>query len=307
MVAIDDLIRKLEQSLSIINELKYEDVLSTWQDQVTKIKRAASERPESGKKWEEYRKQKSIEIKNQGNDALTSSKNEEAALLFSLAILLDDSNFVFYSNRSAAFANLGKYKEAYEDAVKILQLNPSWPKGYSRMGVACFFLKKYDESLDAYKKGIAMEPNNEVMKSGLLQVQAKVSAMDLNEKGENAVAKGKFNEALANFDQAVALDPHECAFVANRSDTFARLGMFEKALQDIDQCITMKQDWAKGYSRRAEILYKLERYDDAAASYAIASQLDPSNPKWKTEMNNAIQEGVRARYRKGMDKSEKKP
>jgi len=167
-------------------------------------------------------------------------------------------------------------------------------------------LKKYDESLDAYKKGLAMEPNNEVMKSGLLQVQAKVSAMDLNEKGENAVAKGKFNEALANFDQAVALDPHECAFIANRSDTFTRLGMFEKALQDIDQCITMKQDWAKGYSRRAEILYKLERYDDAAASYAIVSQFDPSNPKWKTEMNNAIQEGVRARYRKGMDKSEKK-
>jgi hypothetical protein len=42
-------------------------------------------------------------------------------------------------------------------------------------------------------------------------------------------------------------------------------------------------------------------HDEAASMYAAALQQDPSNTKVRTDMNNAVQEGVRFRLRKNME------
>ena len=40
-----------------------------------------------------------------------------------------------------------------QDAEKTVELNPSWPKGYSRKGAVMFAMQKYDEAFTAYNKG----------------------------------------------------------------------------------------------------------------------------------------------------------
>ena len=47
---------------------------------------------------------------------------------FTAAIELNRSNYTLYSNRSAAYIRLGRYAEAMEDAKRILELKPDWPK-----------------------------------------------------------------------------------------------------------------------------------------------------------------------------------
>ena len=42
---------------------------------------------------------------------------------------------------------------------------------------------------------------------------------------------------------------------------------------------------------------RAEKYDEAASMYANVLQLDPNNAKAKTDMNTAMQESFRARYR----------
>jgi Flp pilus assembly protein TadD len=42
------------------------------------------------------------------------------------------SNHVYYSNRSACYASLGKQQEAADDASKCIELNPNFIKGYYR-------------------------------------------------------------------------------------------------------------------------------------------------------------------------------
>jgi tetratricopeptide (TPR) repeat protein len=44
------------------------------------------------------------------------------------AINIDPKNHVLYSNRSAAYASLKKYKEALEDAEKCIDIKPDWAK-----------------------------------------------------------------------------------------------------------------------------------------------------------------------------------
>lgn len=59
---------------------------------------------------------------------MAKGDNEKAVLWFSLAILLDPNNAVLFSNRSAAHANQGKFREALADAEEAIRLNPQWAK-----------------------------------------------------------------------------------------------------------------------------------------------------------------------------------
>jgi stress-induced-phosphoprotein 1 len=161
-------------------------------------------------------------------------------------------------------------------------------------------LKRYDEALEVYKKALELEPNNDNLKEGLAQVEKKVKAQNMNERGEELISKNKPQEAVQHFSLAIELDPQESAFYGNRFDGYMRLGNYDKALEDAEMCIRLRPDWAKGYQRRAEALTRLERYDDAAATYTAALKLEPNNSKLSSELNTVIQEGVRQRMRANM-------
>lgn len=93
------------------------------------------------------------ELKEKGNTALNAEKFDEAIAAYTEAIALDAKNHVLYSNRSAAYAKAGKFKEALEDAEKTIELNPSWAKGYSRKGAAAAGLRDYMKAFEAYHQG----------------------------------------------------------------------------------------------------------------------------------------------------------
>lgn len=59
------------------------------------------------------------ELKNQGNKAFQAKDYDTAIDLFSKAIELDPSNFVLWSNRSAAKAGKRQYAAALEDAEQV--------------------------------------------------------------------------------------------------------------------------------------------------------------------------------------------
>lgn len=68
------------------------------------------------------------ELKSKGNAALQNNNNEEAIKYYSEAIQLDSANHILFSNRSAAFAKAGKYREALVDAEKTISLKKDWGK-----------------------------------------------------------------------------------------------------------------------------------------------------------------------------------
>jgi len=50
-------------------------------------------------------------------------------------------------------------------------LKSDWAKGYSRLGAAYFGLRDYDKSIEAYGNGLKIDPANELLKSGLSEVE----------------------------------------------------------------------------------------------------------------------------------------
>ena len=110
-----------------------------------------------------------------GNAAFSARDYAAAVAAFSEAIAaalsssLDGAppSHVLFSNRSAALASLEKYDDALADARKCVELAPTWAKGYSRLGLALFKLGKDEEAVEAYEKGLELDPENEALKEGL--------------------------------------------------------------------------------------------------------------------------------------------
>ena len=115
---------------------------------------------------------KATEYKNLGNDAFKNKQFKEAADFFTKAIEINPNDHVFYSNRSGAFASLEQYDKALEDANKCVTLKGDWGKGYQRKGLSEFYLKQYDNAISTYKKGLELDPSNQLLKEGLERAES---------------------------------------------------------------------------------------------------------------------------------------
>lgn len=109
-------------------------------------------------------------FKDQGNKHLQAGEFDLAIEAYSKAIELDSSDHVFFSNRSAAYLSKGDASSALADANTVIQLNATWPKGYSRKGAALHALKRYEEAKEAYEAGLVHAPSDAGLKGGIAEV-----------------------------------------------------------------------------------------------------------------------------------------
>jgi tetratricopeptide (TPR) repeat protein len=111
---------------------------------------------------------RAAEYKQQGNELFAKGAWKEAIDKYSRAIELDPRDKVFYSNRSAAYLKLGDSKsKALKDGEKCVELDPSWPKAYSRLGAAQHALKRYDAAVNTFREGMRLDPDNSGLKEAL--------------------------------------------------------------------------------------------------------------------------------------------
>lgn len=111
------------------------------------------------------------EYKQQGNAAFAAKDYNKAVELFTKGIdVSEQPNHVLYSNRSACFASLKEFEKALNDANECVKINPSWSKGYNRIGAAQFGLGSLDEAEQSYKKALELDAGNKAAKDGLEQV-----------------------------------------------------------------------------------------------------------------------------------------
>ncbi|WVO16185.1 hypothetical protein L204_103856 [Cryptococcus depauperatus] len=119
-------------------------------------------------------KAKAESLKAKGNQLMNQKLYDSAIEQYTEAINLDP-NPIYYSNRAAAWGGIGQHEKAIEDAQKALELNPKFARGYSRLGHAHFSLGNMADAIQAYEDGLALDPDNAVMKSALSTAKAKLS------------------------------------------------------------------------------------------------------------------------------------
>jgi stress-induced-phosphoprotein 1 len=104
-----------------------------------------------------------------------------------------------------------------------------------------------------------------------------MSAASFKEQGNQFLQAKKFDEAIQAYTEAINLDPKDHVFFSNRSAAYLSKGDAANALSDGERCVSLKSDWAKGYTRKAAALHALRRYDAAVEAYQAGLAIAPTD------------------------------
>jgi hypothetical protein len=96
----------------------------------------------------------------------------------------------------------------------------------------------------------------------------------LLEEGESLMHGEKLEEALAHFDQALALDPRNSDALIKRGMTLERLQRMEAALECYNRAIATNGSPTLAYLHKGAICNRLQRYREALECYERALQAE---------------------------------
>lgn len=100
---------------------------------------------------------------------------------------------ILLSNRSASYLKSSMFSGpamALKDAEEAVALNPSWPKGFLRVGDAQFNRKHFDDAQSAYEMALKLDPNCETAKISLQATKKELFLAELDQKEKEEEKEG---------------------------------------------------------------------------------------------------------------------
>ncbi|MFI6690755.1 tetratricopeptide repeat protein [Streptomyces sp. NPDC050433] len=110
---------------------------------------------------------------------------------------------------------------------------------------------------------------------GRLDNAARAKAHTL--RGDDLRYAGRYDQAFADFDVAVALAPESRRAVGGRGTTHSLLERYEEALADFDRAIELDPTDSWAFTWRGDTYSSLDRCDEALADFDRAIALDPES------------------------------
>jgi predicted O-linked N-acetylglucosamine transferase (SPINDLY family) len=101
---------------------------------------------------------------------------------------------------------------------------------------------------------------------------------------------GRWDAAIAGYDQAVELNPGHANAFCNRGAALERLGRWAEALASYDTAVALNSDDALAYYNRGSVLKELKRFDEALVSYEHAIARKPDYAEAYINRGNLLRE-----------------
>jgi tetratricopeptide (TPR) repeat protein len=90
-------------------------------------------------------------------------------------------------------------------------------------------------------------------------------------------SKNEFDRAIADFGQAIALDPTDAEYFINRAATYEAKKETDRAVADYDQAIKLNPKSVNAFNYRGAAFQRKGDYARAAADYGEVTKLQPAN------------------------------
>ena len=87
----------------------------------------------------------------------------------------------------------------------------------------------------------------------------------------------EFDKAIADFTEAIRLNPNHGPAYCERGDTYAVKGDYDKAIADYNQALALNPNYAIGYNNRGVAWKDKGDYDKAIADFNQALAINPNH------------------------------
>jgi tetratricopeptide (TPR) repeat protein len=141
------------------------------------------------------------ELKRRGRVSVTTQRYPDAKDLYGKAIEVlstidNDASkkdlAILHSNRALCLLQMNNAADSYDDATSATCSDPTYVKGFWRLGQACMALSKTQEAIDSFKAALTLDENNKALKKELLKAERQLvkdieeAARKEKEEEENA-------------------------------------------------------------------------------------------------------------------------
>jgi tetratricopeptide (TPR) repeat protein len=131
---------------------------------------------------------------------------------------------------------------------------------------------KADADLQAGNVDAAIEEYNRVI---VLKLTPQLASIAVMRRGNCYYAKHDLEQAIADYDQALRLDPKNAGAYDNRANALDARGNRDDALKDYDEALRLSPRNAYVYLNRGSLLMELGDFSGALADYARVLTINP--------------------------------
>ena len=286
-------------------------------------------------------------ILEEGSRLFSDGRFEEALAKFDEALEIEPENVQALLAGAVALLRLGRRDEALGNYDRVLQLDPRNPKAYSGRAQLYEAERGWAQAADAWASYLAIVPGDidarlrraecvvntgdragavRILEEALFlapsdpRIRAHIDALTVNvpqllSKALVASASGRYEEALADLDTILAVDPDNVNALVGRGVALRRADRKDEALQSFEVALAKQPGnsaalRAKGaileekgdfegaldvyddllawsprdpevWALQGSVLEKLGEPEEALASYTEALKLDPNGEEWR--------------------------
>jgi tetratricopeptide (TPR) repeat protein/predicted Ser/Thr protein kinase len=197
----------------------------------------------------------------QGNVYLYQDDFDEATRLYMQALELDPNDAWARSGMGHVHCDQGDFEAAIEQYQMACDLAPKLAYSRFMLGRAYDLQGNLEAAGTEYEKSIELDPDYDVA---------------YNSMGTVYVRQQRMDEAVRYYKKALELDPTYGEAHINIAWVYAWQGTFELAVDHAQRAVVgAYSDWTAGYSGLGVIYHMSGKYEEAAAAFRKALELDP--------------------------------
>jgi tetratricopeptide (TPR) repeat protein len=209
-----------------------------------------------------------------------------------------------YSQRSNSLSMKGEYDRAIDDANRALAIDPQDHDGYFARAYAHHEKGEIDLATADYDRAIAIKPRdaNALINRALLRdrngdhdgaIREYAAIIDMhaaepllsktgvitvyNDRGVARLNGGDFDNAIADFNKAIEVDPKFATGYFNRGRAYFAKGNNDGAIADCSKALEIRPAYALAHLNRARAYRNKDNFSEAIEDFEKAIDLDRSN------------------------------
>lgn len=239
---------------------------------MTDESKTVGEKGESQDDWQTWH--------NRGMALILEKKPREAADCFRRATALNLASYTSWLCLGSTHMLLREFKVAAEYLELALSVDAADEGAWRMRGDCLREMKCFEEAEACYGQALERKPQAELF----------------DRRGLARFNLGRYADALADFDRALALEPDNPYYLCHRGDAYGHSRRFPEAMRDLEAALNIKKDYAQAKLVRGCVLACMGRPHEGLNSIGEAMELDPSCEAEAEEMIKDIVTAVIDKY-----------